>query len=194
MGGTGKVGRYIAKKALESGCQVRMLVRNPDKLAYRDDRIQLIRGDVQNINFIRILLKDCNIVINTFGQSVKALPLYSSVPNNVLAVMHEFGIKRCYRCVPTIKGDNKKLINRIGAKMLELLFPKMMTDKRKELHILANSEIDWTLVRLPFVVQGSETGNIKESLTDMPGIKISNADIARFIIDQIHEKKPFISS
>lgn len=36
--------------------------------------------------------------------------------------------------------------------MLELLFPKMMTDKRKELHILANSEIDWTLVRLPFVV------------------------------------------
>jgi len=52
----------------------------------------------------------------------------------------------------TIKGDNKKLINRIGAKMLELLFPKMMTDKRKELHILANSEIDWTLVRLPFVV------------------------------------------
>jgi len=67
MGGTGKVGRYIAKKALESGCQVRMLVRNPDKLAYRDDRIELIRGDVQNINFIRILLKDCNIVINTFG-------------------------------------------------------------------------------------------------------------------------------
>ncbi|WP_327856555.1 NAD(P)H-binding protein [Aeribacillus composti] len=78
--------------------------------------------------------------------------------------------------------------------MLELLFPKMMTDKRKELHILANSEIDWTLVRLPFVVEGSETGNIKESLTDMPGIKISNTDIARFIIDQIHEKKPFISS
>ncbi|WP_345994110.1 hypothetical protein [Aeribacillus pallidus] len=29
----------MAKKALESGCQVRMLVRNPDKLAYRDDRI-----------------------------------------------------------------------------------------------------------------------------------------------------------
>ncbi|MDR9797896.1 NAD(P)H-binding protein [Aeribacillus pallidus] len=42
MGGTGKVGRYIAKKALESGCQVRMLVRNPDKLAYRDDRIYLL--------------------------------------------------------------------------------------------------------------------------------------------------------
>lgn len=67
IGGTGKVGRYIAKKTLESGCQVRMLVGNPDKLAYRDDRIELIRGDVQNINFIRILLKDYNIVINTFG-------------------------------------------------------------------------------------------------------------------------------
>ncbi|MGG2093724.1 NmrA family NAD(P)-binding protein [Bacillus sp. S13(2024)] len=32
IGGTGKVGRYIASEALKNGYQVRMLVRNPKKI------------------------------------------------------------------------------------------------------------------------------------------------------------------
>lgn len=35
IGGTGKVGRRIATKALESGYQVRMLVRDPKKRSYK---------------------------------------------------------------------------------------------------------------------------------------------------------------
>lgn len=33
IGGTGKVGRYIATKALQKEYQVRLLVRNPERLA-----------------------------------------------------------------------------------------------------------------------------------------------------------------
>ncbi len=49
IGGTGKAGRYIASKALEKGYHVRMLVRNPEKLVFRDSRIEVIEGNVQNI-------------------------------------------------------------------------------------------------------------------------------------------------
>ena len=38
IGGTGKAGRYIASKALEKGYHVRMLVRDPEKLVFRDSR------------------------------------------------------------------------------------------------------------------------------------------------------------
>lgn len=200
LGGTGKVGRYIAKKALERGFQVRMLVRNPDKLEGSDSRIEIIKGDAQNIDTIRFLLKDCNIVINTLGQPVKDLPLYSSITNNVLLIMNEFGIRRYIGVTGAslnIRGDNKKLLNKIGAKIFEILFPKMMNDKKKELNILINSDIEWTLVRLPFVIEGSGTGHIKENLTDMAGTKITNADIAKFIINEVNNKKyvrktPFI--
>ncbi|WHX97965.1 NAD(P)H-binding protein [Neobacillus sp. DY30] len=202
LGGTGKVGRYIAEKALESGFQVRMLIRNLDKLAYFDNRIEIIKGDAQNIDSIRCLLKDCNIVINTLGQPVKDLPIYSSVTNNVLSIMNEFAIRRYIGVTGAslnIEGDNKKLINRIGAKIFEILFSKMMIDKKKELSILINSNMDWTLVRLPFVIEGSETGNIKVNLSDMEGTRITNADIAKFIINQVSETKyirktPFISN
>jgi len=49
---------------------------------------------VENVDAIRSLLKDCQVVINTFGQPVKEPPLYSSVTKNILAIMAEPGINR----------------------------------------------------------------------------------------------------
>ena len=37
--------------------------------------------------------------------------------------------------------------------MFKLFLPKMMQDKYKELQIIQNSEVDWTIVRLPFVIE-----------------------------------------
>ncbi|MGP7819551.1 NAD(P)-dependent oxidoreductase [Niallia sp. 01092] len=202
IGGTGKVGRYLAKKAVENGFKVRMLVRNPDKVAFRDEKIEIISGDAQNLQSIRTLLEGCSIVINTLGQPVKEMPIYSSVTQTIITTMKEYRISRYIGVTGaslTLKSDNKSFINTIGAKAFEILFPKMMKDKRNELDLLINSDIDWTIVRLPFVGEGPETSIIKEHLTDMPGRNISNADIARFLISQINEKKyirktPFISN
>ena len=201
IGGTGKVGRYIAAKAIQNGHKVRMLVRNPKSLPY-NDKIEVVEGNVQDIDSIRLLLKDCHIIINTFGQPIKDIPIYSSVTNNILTIMDEFKITRYIGVTGgslNIKGDNKSFLNKIGAKIFEIFFSKMMIDKKKELSILNNSKVEWTLIRLPFVVEGTGFGNVKESMTDMPGIKITNEDIASFIINQIENKTyvrktPFIAN
>ncbi|MFT4412830.1 NAD(P)-dependent oxidoreductase [Fredinandcohnia humi] len=203
FGGTGKVGRHIATTAVQKGYQVRMLVRNPERLAYRDDRIDVVEGKIQDIQTIRQLLKDCKIVINTFGQPLKEIPIYSNATENILEIMKELKIDRYIGVTGgslTINGDKKSFVNRFGAKMFEIILSKMMEDKKREWKILSsNKDIEWTLIRLPFVVEGSEIGNIKENLTDMPGTKITNQDIATFIIDQIDNPKyvhkaPFISN
>lgn len=202
IGGTGKVGRFIATKAIQNGYQVRMLVRNPDKVTYSNDNVEVIQGDAKDINSIRLLLKDCSIVINTFGQPTKDLPIYSIVTSNILAIMDEYKIYRYIGVTGgslNIKGDNKSFLNKIGAKIFEILFSQMMIDKKKELSILNNSTVEWTLIRLPFVVEGRGYGDIKESMTDMPGIKIVNEDIANFILNQIQNKTyirktPFIAN
>ncbi len=203
IGGTGKVGRYIATKALQNGYQVRMLVRNPDKLTLRDNRIEIVEGNVQNFENIQKLLKDCQIVINTFGQPIKEEPMYSSVTKKILEVMNDFQIDRYIGVTGgslTIDGDKKSMINRVGAKMFEIIYSKMMIDKQREWHILnANKLIKWTLIRLPFIDDRKEIGYIKENLIDMPGTKITSQDIATFIINQIENsryvhKAPFISN
>lgn len=179
-----------------------MLVRNPETLLYKNDKIEIVEGQIQDIENIRELLRDCKIVINTFGQPTKEEPMYSKATKNILEVMKDLNISR-YIGVSggslTINDDKKSVLNRFGAKMFELLFPKMMVDKKLEWGILfKNKHIHWTLIRLPFVKDSLKSNYIKESLTDMPGTKITNQDIATFIIDHIDNPKyihkaPFIS-
>ncbi|MNJ42214.1 NmrA-like family protein [compost metagenome] len=203
IGGTGKVGRYIAAAALRQGYQVRMLVRNPAKLVGQDDRIEIMEGQADNINDLRRLLQDCHIVINTFGQPAGDPPLYSLVTSLVMEVMNEAEISRYIGVTGgslTLEGDQKRLRNKIGAWLFKVLFPAMIKDKQKEAAILEQyCNIEWTLIRLPFVVEGEERGGIKENLTDMPGTKISSQDIASFIIGEVKGRKyihkaPFIAT
>ncbi|MEY9978010.1 NAD(P)H-binding protein [Lysinibacillus sp. RC79] len=202
IGGTGKVGRHIATHAIQKGYHVRMLVRNPEKLLYKNDAIEIVKGQVQDIENIQELLKDCQVVINTFGQPTKEEPMYSKVTNNIFKVMNDLNISR-YIGVSggslTIKEDKKSIMNRFGAKLFEVFFSKMMKDKKTEWEfLLNNTHIKWTLIRLPFVKDSLTSNQIKENLTDMPGTKITNQDIATFIIDHMDNAKyvhkaPFIS-
>ncbi|WP_102691654.1 NAD(P)-dependent oxidoreductase [Rummeliibacillus pycnus] len=202
IGGTGKVGRHIVSTAIKKGFQVRMLVRNPETLMYRDDYLEIVEGQIQDVSTIRKLLKDCNIVINTFGQAPKEAPIYSSVTKNILDIMIDLKISR-YIGVSggslTINSDKKRFRNQLGSKLFEIFFAKMMADKKLEWKVLnSTKQIEWTLIRLPFVKDSLKTNLIKENLTDMPGTKISNKDIARFIIDHLDNPKyvhkaPFIA-
>ncbi|OPA79058.1 NADH-flavin reductase [Paenibacillus selenitireducens] len=192
IGGTGRVGKYIAKRAVENGYHVRMLVRNPDNMIFRDHRIEIIQGDVLDVISLRTVLKSCDIVMNTFGQPAKAEPVYSQVTEQILNIMDEFDICRYIGVTGgslNVTGDQKSIKNKIGARLFALFFSKMIIDKRRELKILEKSQVDWTLVRLPFVMEGKEKGKIKENELDMPGNFITNNDIASFLIRQIDDKK-----
>lgn len=202
LGGTGKVGVHVANQAIQDGYDVRLLVRNPDKVKNNGERVQLVKGDAQNKEDLRSLLKGSRIVINCFGQPLKAEPIYSEVTNNLLSIMGEYHINRYIGVTGaslTIQGDMKKWLNSLGAKVFECIFSKMINDKRKEHNILLHSNSNWTLVRLPFVKEGVEIKRVKENLTDMPGSIINNGTIAKFLIEQVEDhryirKAPFISN
>ena len=98
-----------------------------------------------------------------------------------------------------LREIEKGMVNKIGATLFKLFLPKMMQDKYKELQTIQGSDVDWTIVRLPFVMEGKGIGKIKESLVDMPGMKIQNSDIAPFVIKEINSERyvgkcPFISN
>jgi len=134
---------------------------------------------------------------------MKEKQIYSKLTENILGVMSDLHMDRYIGVTGgslTIAGDTKSIINRMGAKIFEIIYSKMMMDKKKEWHLLSHNQvIKWTLIRLPFIVEGNEVGFIKENLRDMPGTKITNRDIATFIINQIEnqkyvQKSPFISN
>jgi hypothetical protein len=78
-------------------------------------------------------------------------------------------------------------------------YPQTTADKQRELGLLLESDIDWTLVRLPLIELTDKKSEWKASLEDCPGEKISSTDLADFLIEQLFEeayikKAPFISN
>ncbi|MBS9803438.1 SDR family oxidoreductase [Bacillus toyonensis] len=202
LGANGKAGKSLVNEALENGFQVKILTRNSTNMPITNENIETITGDARDFSSIQELLQGCGAVINAVGQPKNESYIFSTVTKHILKVMQEYKIKR-YILISggslNVVGDQKGIINKMGAKLFKLFLPKMMQDKYKELQILQSSDVDWTVVRLPFVVEGNGIGTIKESLVDMPGIKIQNGDIAPFVIKQINSevyvgKCPFISN
>ncbi|KAB2441446.1 SDR family oxidoreductase [Bacillus luti] len=202
LGANGKAGKYLVNEALKKGYEVKILTRNSNNMRVTNENLEVIIGDARNFSSIRKLLKGCRVVINAVGQPKNESYLFSIVTKHILEAMKEFEIKR-YILISggslNVTGDQKGMVNKIGATLFKLFLPKMMQDKYEELQIIQSSEVDWTIVRLPFVMEGKGIGKIKESLVDMPGIKIQNSDIAPFVIKQINSgryvgKCPFISN
>jgi hypothetical protein len=78
-------------------------------------------------------------------------------------------------------------------------FPVTTADKQLEYETLLKSNVGWTLVRLPLIEQTDEREEIKTSLEDCPGDKISAASLAHFLIEQLTDdrfirKAPFIAN
>jgi putative NADH-flavin reductase len=202
LGANGKVGKFLINEALEQGFQVKILTRNSKNMPINNENIEVIIGDARDFSSIQELLQGCRAVINAVGQPKNESYIFSTVTKHILKVMKEYEIKR-YILISggsiNVVGDQKGIVNKMGANLFKLFLPKMMQDKYKELQILQSSDVDWTVVRLPFVIEGNGIGNIKESLVDMPGIKIQNGDIALFVIKQMNSglyvgKFPFISN
>ncbi|PGM90050.1 SDR family oxidoreductase [Bacillus cereus] len=192
LGANGKAGKFLINQALEKGYQVRILTRNSKNMRITNENIETISGDARDFSAIQELLQGCKAVINAVGQPKNESYIFSTVTKHILKVMKKYEMKR-YILISggslNVKGDKKGIVNKIGANLFQLFLPKMMQDKYKELQIIQRSDVDWTIVRLPFVIEGNGIGNIKESLVDMPGIKIKNGDIAPFVIKQINSEK-----
>src|ERR1035437_7713195 len=84
-----------------------------------------------------------------------------------------------------LKEDKTTLLGLIGNTIMNKQYPLMMKDKNEEIEIIRNSSINWTIVRLPMVKDGTVNRKIKISLDKVTGTKIYNRQIAEFIVDQI---------
>lgn len=76
-------------------------------------------------------------------------------------------------------------------------YPETTTDKQKEYELLQDSNLDWTLVRLPLIHLTEENFPIETNLQDCKGEGISAADLAEFLVSQIKDseyirKSPFL--
>ena len=202
LGGSGKAGRFLVKQIFEAGYQMRLLMRNPDKFKLSDERIEVLKGDARDFPSIKSLLQGCDAVLSTLGQPKGEAPIISIATGHVLTAMTELGIRRYVRITGAsvdAPGDHKDFYTKLPTKLIQWTFPEYWADWQKELALLMKSEVEWTLVRLPIIVEQPVASDVKVNLERLPGKKINGTNLANFLVTQIADKQyvrkaPFIAN
>ena len=202
LGATGKAGAYLLKELLNSGYPVKALIRRPDAFTITHPLLHVIPGDIKDAAFATELLSGCEAVISAIGPR-QGEPLIASLSTeNILTAMEVYGIKRYIALAGLnvdVSSDKKGEATQAKTDWMRQNFPDAVADRQKAYEILAESKIDWTILRLPWIEQTNERRGIVVDLYDSPGEKISTTDLANFVISQIDNKMyvgkaPFLAS
>ena len=188
MGGAGKAGRPLVQTALQAGYHVRALLRYPEKLPLRHERLSIVAGDARDPAALRQLLLGSTALLSTIGHPRgEDTPIVTAVTEHLLTLLNELGITR-YVTVTTLYDTGEPQLDpntQVAADYMQQHFPSFMADRRSELALLAASNLAWTYVRLPLIVEGPPTNAIRTSLTHLPGPRITAEDLARFLLNQL---------
>lgn len=202
LGGGGRTGKYLVNQLLENGFSVKLLLRNPDDFTIKNSKIEIIKGDAINEESINLLLKDCQAVLSTIGQRPGEPMVASQATRNVLNVMKRNGIER-YVLLAGLNidtpFDKKSLKTIMATDWMKTNFPEIQKDRQFTYDLLVDSKIDWTQVRVPFIVFSDDSSKIAVNLEDCLAEKISAFDISKFMVKEMIESKysrqsPFISA
>lgn len=191
IGGTGKSGKFLVQSLLNKQYPIRMLLRNPENFTLKSPFINIVKGDVRNSEAVHHLIKDCDAVISTLGQSVGEKSIFSDATGNIIKAMNSYGIKR-YIVTTGLNVntpfDHKNEKVKMATDWMYQNYPETTTDKQKEYELLNESNLNWTLVRLPLINLTDESFTTETSLQDCKGETISATDLAKFLISQMDDQ------
>jgi putative NADH-flavin reductase len=195
IGSTGGTGKQLLTQALDRGYNVTAFARNPSKIKITHDRLKVITGDVLNIDSLRNAIIEQDIVICALGHKRWFYPtkILSEGTKNIISSMKENGVKRLICETSLGLGET---IGKMGIYytffVIPFILPFYFWDKGKQEKIIQSSELDWTIIR-PGALNnrrargsyrnGSKVGNWFYT------VRISRADVAEFMLNQIDDKK-----
>jgi len=191
IGGTGKSGTYLVNRLVEKGFELNLLVRAPSKYSFNNKAIKVIEGDVGQLESVRILAEGCQAIISTLGQPKGEPAIFSQATRNIVKILHEYNLSR-YIVTTGLNvntpNDKKNDRNIDATRWMYENYPETTQDKQLEYNYLAQTNIDWTMVRLPLIVQTDQKYPTDVSLENCNGEKISSMDLADFLIAQLTDK------
>ena len=202
LGGGGKTGFFLVTQLIDKGFSLKLLLRHPESFKIESPLIEIIKGDATDAKSMHSLLDGCQAIVSTLGQRKNEPLVARRATSLILNSMEEYGIER-YVLVAGLNVDtpyDKKGQRTIAAtEWMKANFPVTHEDRQKAYFLLAASDLNWTLVRVPLIEFTDFRGKLGVSLEDCLGPKISAPDIAGFLIEQIREreyfrKSPFIAN
>lgn len=158
--------RQVVTQALARGAQVRALARHPDGVEFDSNRVEVAASDVLDRAALTERLSGCDAVVSTVGvgTSRDATQVYSLGVANMLSAMGRHGIRRLavISAAPVGPRPQQPLLQRrVVMPILDRFFGATYADMRAMEAVLVGSDLDWTCLRPPRLVDRTALGRYR---------------------------------
>jgi putative NADH-flavin reductase len=196
LGATGGTGQQLVRQALDAGHRVTAFVRTASKLPIQHPHLTVVEGDVTESGAgMSRAMQGQDAVISALGrgQLLKSEGLIRRSIPLILSAMKECGVRRFVLTSAIGVGDaihDAPLFSRMFARVL---LKEIYADKVIGEELVRQSSVEWIIVQPAQLTNGPLTGMYKagESLRSRGMPKVSRADVAHFILNQI-DKPDFL--
>lgn len=200
IGATGRTGQAMLAELLARGHDVTALVRDPAKLGDFVDKVQIVQGSSTDRAAMSELVAGTEAVLSALGPRRKEPDLHTRTATLLVELLPAhgrfIGVSGAGIDVP---GDQKGPRDKVISFMIQKLGGAVVKDKPAEYEVFAASDLDWTLVRPPRLVDGEAIGKIVHD-AQRPGrsSSIRRADLGRFLVTVLDQglyvrQAPFVS-
>jgi putative NADH-flavin reductase len=204
FGSTGRTGQHLLRMALEEDHQVVALARDPAKLLVQNENLTVIRGSLKDADCIHRVVAGVDAVLSVLGPTSNQ-PTFeiSQGMQMILNAMKGNGVKRLVISAGAGVGDPQdapKPFNQVMNMLLKAAAKNVYEDMLQMVSLVRESDLDWTVVRVPMLTDDTATGQIKMGMVGKGmGPRISRADLAAFMLQQAKSREfirqaPAISS
>jgi putative NADH-flavin reductase len=203
FGASGGTGNHVVRQALETGHQVTAFVRNPEKLGIEHPNLVVCQGDVMHGGKVEQAISGQDAVISTLGSTRPPVPgMMETAAKNIVSTMQKHGVKRLISTTGAgvrDPQDQPKLFDKVMKALLTVMAKDVLQDSEANVNLIRASDLAWTIVRFPRLVDGQHTGKYWVGyLGKDSGSKLSRADAADFILRELEKgeyvrKAPIVS-
>lgn len=194
LGGTGRTGVPLVEGALARGHDLRALVRDPAKAARLlpvHDRLELVTGDGTDASALDRLVAQTDAVVDVTGP-VKGGPddPRGRITAQLLPAMRRHDVRRLVFLTGAgvrVDDDRPKVADRIIRGIMQLAQGAVLDDGQAAVAAVADSGLDWTVVRAPRLTQAPARGQLRTAahVGGDTGTTLGRADLASFLLDEL---------
>lgn len=187
IGATGATGEELLPRLLEAGHAVTALVRRPEAVVLKHDRLTVVAGEVRDADAIDQAVRGRDAVVCAFGpRSLKKDDIQEVLMRNLVAAMEKHGVKRLVNLSAWGSDPNTRPHGFLQFVLQKGLLRHVFADKARGEKILFASKLDYVNVCPGRLLDEPARGNVKAS-TDGRGLKavLTRADLAQWMIAQL---------
>jgi putative NADH-flavin reductase len=199
FGATGGTGKLVVSQALQAGHKVTIIVRNPDAFDIQHQNLDILEGDVFQINSFEKAVVGQDVVVSCLGtQQREPTTVYSDGTRNVSKAMQKAGIKRliCLSAGAVIVPPKSNFLMKFVIKnILQKVFKNLYSDMLVMEEMLKKSDLNCTVIRAPRLKNSKHTGQYRIAINEhlnRPS-SISRADLADYIVTHLDDTQAYKS-